>query len=162
MTEWGPTAHDFVRKLGSEYQIVALAETHVTGEGIPQWRGVLQADGWKLAATPGVSTGRSALGQHGGEWILARPHIATTTFEGQRRFWNVAGYDVFFGFCPLVVHLRAGNLVIISLYWLPGEGLEGANTERVCAVSRFVQTLADPWVIVGDFNMPPEALLESG
>ena len=157
----GPTAHDFLRQLDDEVDIVALVETHVVEEQLPKWRGVLQADGWKLAATPGVFTKRSAAGSHGGEWVLSRLGRATTTFEGQRRFWKT-GDPLFYGFCPMVVHLRAGNLVLISLYWLPGEGLEGDNLDRVRSVSRFVQTLADPWIILGDFNMPPEALLASG
>ena len=143
----GPTTHSFLRQLADDVQIVALEETHVAEEGIPRWCGVLQADGWKLAATPGFATGRSEKGVHGGEWVLSRLSVATTTFEGQRMFWNSRGDTPFFGFCPMVVHLRAGNLEVISLYWLPGEGICGANLERERAVSRFVQSLADPWVI---------------
>ena len=75
----GPQAHDYLRQLEGDVQVVALAETHVTEEAIPRWRGKLQADGWKLAATPSVSMGRSLRGSHGGEWVLARSSVAATT-----------------------------------------------------------------------------------
>ena len=76
-------------------KVVALAETHSPAEDIPRWRGVLQADGWRLAATPGDPTGRSATGVHGGEWVLARSSIAATTFEGQRKYAQSLGENFF-------------------------------------------------------------------
>ena len=80
---------------------------------------MLQADGWKLAATPAERTLRSLEGTHGGEWVLTRPDLATTTFEGQRRHWQQLGVDdLFYGFCPTVLHLKAGHVVLISVYWL--------------------------------------------
>ena len=120
----GPTVHRFLRRLSDQFSVLALAETHVAEEGIPRWREVLRADGYRLAATPGVSTGRSEKGVHGGEWVLSRLSVAATTFEGQRQYWAAREDTPFYGFCPMVVHLRAGNIVVISLYWLPGEGLE--------------------------------------
>ena len=98
----GPQAHDFLRQVDSGVHVVALAETHVPEEAIPGWRGKLQADGWRLAATPAVSTGRSAQGVHGGEWALARLSVAATTFEGQRRIWKQHGTDLFWDFALLL------------------------------------------------------------
>ena len=95
----GPTAHRFLRQLSDKCSVVALAETHVAEEGIPRWREVLRADGFRLAATPGFSTGRSEQGVHGGEWVLSRLSVAATTFEGQRQYWSTCGDTPFYGFC---------------------------------------------------------------
>ena len=62
----------------------------------------------------------------------------------------------------MVLHRRTGNVVVISTYWLLGDGILGANTERVRSLSSFVLTLADPWVILADFNMTPEEMLATG
>ena len=148
VTEFGPQAHRFIRSLDKQYQIVALAETHVAEQNLARWGATLQADGWKLAATAAPPTLRSAAGTHGGEWILSRKALATTTFEGQRKSWLSTGVDMFVGFCLMILHLRSGNLVVIATYWLPGDGILGANTERVRSLSSFVMSLADPWVVL--------------
>ena len=131
MTEWGPQSHGYARAVSRDIHVLALAETHVAEGDLPRWRGVLQADGWKLAATPAERTLRSKIGTHGGEWVLCRPSLASTSFEGERRHWQKQGVDMFHGLCPTVLHLKAGNVVVISAYWLPGDGVAGANAERV-------------------------------
>ena len=94
--------------------------------------------------------------------MLSRLSMATTTFESQRKQWKKEGADMLKGFCPMTLHLKAGNVVLVSTYFLPGEGLLGANQERVRALSRFLLTLRDPWIVAADFNMEPTELLKSG
>ena len=84
----GPQAHSAVRALSTDVQVVAFVETHVAEQDISRWRETLHADGWKLTATAAPPTLRSAAGTHGGEWVFSRKRLATTTFDGQRRFWK--------------------------------------------------------------------------
>ena len=34
MTEWGPKAHNFIRTLSTDYQVLALVETHVAEQAV--------------------------------------------------------------------------------------------------------------------------------
>ncbi|CAK0818267.1 unnamed protein product, partial [Prorocentrum cordatum] len=61
-----------------------------------------------------------------GEWVLAKKHLATTTFGGMRTVAN-RQRDPFWGFAGLVWHQSSGNLVVIGVYLLRGLGTTGCN-----------------------------------
>eukprot|EP00959_Pyramimonas_sp_CCMP1952_P428221 8968817-Pyramimonas_sp.AAC.1 len=85
----------------------------------------LSKDGWRVLATPPFPTGRSAHGTSGGEWLVTRKTTSLTSFE----HWRAAGVtsrveDPFRGFCPGLWHTRAGNIVVVARYLLPGHKLK--------------------------------------
>lgn len=61
------------------------------------------------------------------------------------------------GWRAVTIRLHSCNIVLIALYLLPGDttaALE-ANQRRLEQVAYFVESLAVPWLIVGDWNMTP-------
>ncbi|CAK0845035.1 unnamed protein product [Prorocentrum cordatum] len=138
---------------------MAFVETHVTEAKLIQYRANLDVDGWKLSACAAVGTGRSAEGTSGGEWVLARSHLATTSFDRQRALMTKGRLkDPCRGWVPTVWHLRAGNLIVIAAYFLPKHGFGGLNLDRWASLRAFLASVSDPWIIVADWNLTPTAL----
>eukprot|EP00959_Pyramimonas_sp_CCMP1952_P209239 4377261-Pyramimonas_sp.AAC.1 len=64
--------------------------------------------------------------------------------------------DPFKGFSATTLHLKSGNLVYIAAYLLPSLGIAQYNNEVLVALGAFTKALADPWVIVADWNNEPQ------
>eukprot|EP00959_Pyramimonas_sp_CCMP1952_P001358 27851-Pyramimonas_sp.AAC.1 len=56
----------------------------------------------------------------------------------------------------MTIHLSGGNVVLLSLYLLPKEGMQGSHFEKIKALSTVTGSIADPWIIMADWNMPPD------
>ncbi|CAK0847722.1 unnamed protein product [Prorocentrum cordatum] len=97
------------------------------------------------------------MGSSGGEWILAKKQMQTTSFEA----WGEAGrhksgQDPSEGFCPTCWHLKSGNIVIVSAYLLPQFGFKEANQRTLVRLGAFLRQLRDPCVVLGDWNITPD------
>ncbi|CAK0828794.1 unnamed protein product, partial [Prorocentrum cordatum] len=159
VTEWGPRIRQFVVEHKSKYGMMAFVKTHVTEAELIRYRASLDVDGWKLSACAAVGTGRSAEGTSGDEWVLARSHLATASFDRQRALMTKERLkDPCRGWVPIVWHLRVGNLMVIAAYFLPKHGFGGLNLHRWASLRAFLASVSDPWIIVADWNLTPTAL----
>eukprot|EP00959_Pyramimonas_sp_CCMP1952_P231027 4829449-Pyramimonas_sp.AAC.1 len=140
------------------FETVAFAETHVKASVMEAVRAELLKGGWKMVGTPASASASSSSGSRGGEWVVHTGHIAATSWERLRS----AKPRAIEGFCPSTLHLKRGNVALLSAYLFPGPKTGGINTSRVRAVSRFVCSLADPWIICADWNLEPDELTKSG
>eukprot|EP00959_Pyramimonas_sp_CCMP1952_P024415 512517-Pyramimonas_sp.AAC.1 len=94
-----------------------MCETHVDLARLEQVREEVSRDGWKLQGTAAAPTKRSEKGTTGGEFILARTHLASTGHDLLRkRIVENGDVDPFRGFSALNVHTRSGNVILISAY----------------------------------------------
>eukprot|EP00959_Pyramimonas_sp_CCMP1952_P161716 3381500-Pyramimonas_sp.AAC.1 len=147
-----------MRRAGTMLETVAFAETHVKVSGMEAARAELLKDGWKMVGTPASASASSPAGPRGGEWVVHKRHIAATSWERLR----AAKPRAIEGFCPSTLHLKRGNVVPASAYLFPGPKTGGINTPRLRAISRFVCSLADPWIICANWNLEPHELTKSG
>ncbi|CAK0883645.1 unnamed protein product, partial [Prorocentrum cordatum] len=146
---------EFLNEPGNDMDVFMMCETHLAAAKIKDVTMAVATDGWKLMATAAMSTGRSTTGTSGGECIAIRSHVAATGYDDLRRKMDKEGYcDPFVGFSAATVHLKGGNVVLVSGYLLPKDGFGGANQARIAAMSAFVKSLTDPWVIMADWNIP--------
>ncbi|CAK0818509.1 unnamed protein product, partial [Prorocentrum cordatum] len=119
ITEWGPRAARFLAQ-GQERGIVALVETHKGEKDMPDTCQSIDKDGCRLAYAAARPSDKSERGLSGGEWILAKKHVATSNFESARQSARVAGrLGPCRGFAPTVAHAESGNLVLIAAYLQP-------------------------------------------
>ena len=86
--------------------------------------------------------------------ILIRKHIAvhaeTDLPEPSKDgFW-----------CYNIVRCKGHNLAVISVYQLPDDEAQNANTRL--EISRFIYCYRGPYMILGDWNQIPEDMSESG
>ncbi|CAK0825119.1 unnamed protein product, partial [Prorocentrum cordatum] len=156
ITEWGPQAANFFRAVGYQCRIIAIAETRMGVEGPSELRGKLAMDGWKPAATPALPTHKSDKCTGGGEWILARRRAAATTLEGYRgHYLKTNKRQPFAGFAPAFLRTKGGSVVVVAAYIRPGLRDKGANRDIRMSISTFVDRLAGPSIILGDWNYEP-------
>ncbi|CAK0825067.1 unnamed protein product, partial [Prorocentrum cordatum] len=106
----------------------------------------------KAAVEQGI---RTEVAKDGGEAIFVLKHLAATSWE------RMLGESQCKAFRAATLHLQRGNLVVVTAHLFPGDTLGGANAERLRSVGHFVTTLADPWVIIGDWNLSTEQLQAS-
>ena len=68
----------------------------------------------------------------------------------------------FWDFVPLALRLQGGTIVVVPIYLEPSIGVCGANLAKLQAVGGCLRGLGVDWIVAGDFNCPPAALLASG
>ncbi|CAK0810928.1 unnamed protein product, partial [Prorocentrum cordatum] len=163
ITEWGPQARRFLTEKFYDHSVVALVETHHGANALPQLETDLDKDGWQLSSTPARPSGRSESGLSGGEWVLTRKFVASSSFQRMRAAARAKGrQDPCQGFAPLTLHLKTGNVVVIAADLQPGLELRGINNDIMVALASFTRALADPWLAVADWNCEPPSLVASG
>ncbi|CAK0909218.1 unnamed protein product, partial [Prorocentrum cordatum] len=74
----------------------------------------------------------SDVGTHGGEWVLVRRDVAATTIEGYREHY-------------LQTYKRQPFASVTR----------GAIRDILMSISTFLDMLADPWIILADWNYEP-------
>ncbi|CAK0828683.1 unnamed protein product, partial [Prorocentrum cordatum] len=162
ITQWGEKPQKFLNESQELAQIFAFTESHVPQPGITKLKKDQSKDGWKASVTAATPTRRSKEGNGGGELLIAKAHLATTTFDVMRETLKARGrQDPFRGFTAMTIHLSGGNVVLFSLYLLPKEGMQGSNFEKIKALSTVIGSITDPWIIMADWNMPPSLVEKS-
>ena len=68
-----------------------------------------------------------------------------------RRWTATARLGLGFNF-PAVWHLRAGNAVVVS-----ASSASLAQGSNAAGLAAYLRLLADPWIVVGDWNLPPQS-----
>ncbi|CAK0894659.1 unnamed protein product, partial [Prorocentrum cordatum] len=128
ISEWGPRAEGFMKAQAEQYDVIGFAEMHMRGVKVLDFTEKISKDGWKAAVTAAAPSGRAAEGTTGGEAIISKRSLATTTFEGWRKHEiERSAVDPFQGFCHTTWHTKAGNIVVISAYMQPKHGFKGPN-----------------------------------
>ena len=111
--------------------------------------------GWHFFATPAIPTknameqaSQKVFANHGGEGFLVQPHVAATGYHQDA--------DTV-GFRSIIITLRRTSLHMIVVYFDHSIGLDsGPNMQKAQEVIKMVAAIKLPWIIVGDFNVPPE------
>ncbi|CAK0910541.1 unnamed protein product, partial [Prorocentrum cordatum] len=157
ITQYGPPARMFLEGRGSGFDAVGFCEAHASPAATEQQQLDLQKGNWKVAATPGIPSGRSLDGVAGGEMLAIKKTLAVTTSEGHRRACQAAGRPPpFFGFVPMVWHLLQGNVLVVVAYLVPGLRFRGANQQRLASLAAFLSLVKDTFVLaVGDWDVEP-------
>eukprot|EP00959_Pyramimonas_sp_CCMP1952_P278570 5824408-Pyramimonas_sp.AAC.1 len=62
----------------------------------------------------------------------------------------------------MTLHLSSGNVVVVAIYLWPGLSTSGHNQSILISLGALLSALADPWIVVGDWNLEPAAFIRSG
>ena len=148
-----------------------MQETH-QGEGRETTEIVNEASarGWKTVVSPARETARAD--RAGGVLIAAKKHASVHSYrhlamyDGQSYGLRCLNSKIFRpgpidfnGFVALSVRCCGITITAISLYMEPSIGLTGPNLSRLAMLGAFVDSLAGPWAIVGDWNATPQELV---
>ena len=129
-----------------DLQIVMMVETHLAGTKLEGVMSDLCRARWHPAFLPAFETGRG--GASGGQAFCCREGQAAYKLHQYEHEGN--------GFMANVVQRQKWELCVISVYLKRGEDLNStANAKVLGQMAAFVQELAIPWMLIGDFQVPP-------
>lgn len=123
-----------------------MVETHVTGKKLEVAAQELARSRWRLDVLEAYETGRG--GTSGGHLFCAREGQATYRLHHFDHEGN--------GFLANVLQRQNWEVVLVSIYLKCGEDINSkANAIVLGALAAFLGELAVPWIVVGDFQVPP-------
>ena len=144
VTQWNRDAKEWL--LQQDLQLAMLVETHVAGPKLLTAAHEMARSRWQVTAMEAYETGRD--GTSGGQFFCCR--------EGQSSYkihhFDKAGN----GFLANVVQRQNWEVVLVSIYLKCGEDLNSTTNAAVLGeLAAFLGELAVPWLVVGDFQVPP-------
>ena len=144
ITQWTKEVKEWM--IQQDNSVVLMVETHLHGTKLDGAHNDLCRHRWQPTLMEAYETGRG--GNSGGHLFCAR--------EGQSAY-KLHSYDLEGnGFMANVLQRQQLELVIVSLYLKCGEDLNSkANSTILGQLAAFIQELAVPWIVLGDFQVPP-------
>ena len=145
ITQWNNQAKEWL--LQQPHQTVVMVETHLHGLKLEQAKAALCRSRWQAEFLQAYETGRG--GNSGGQLFCCR--------EGQSAYqlhqFDLEGN----GFLANVLQRQKWEIVLVSIYLKCGEDLNSqANATILGELAAFLRELAVPWIVIGDFQVPPE------
>ena len=144
VTQWNRDACDWL--LQQDIQVAMLVETHVAGKQLATVSQALARSRWQLATLEAYETGRG--GTSGGHFFCSREGQAAYKIHQCDKAGN--------GYLANVLQRHNWEVVLVSLYLKCGEDLNSPTNAAVLGdLAAFLRELAIPWLVVGDFQVPP-------
>jgi len=142
----------------SAADVVLAQEVRMVGDaGVSAVKTSGRALGWNCCASPAVPN--AAGPASGGCAVAARRGTGITEHADGEDFPFVFRHR--FHMAHVSTILR-GGIHIGSIYLKDAVGLDEGNMDVLQAVAGLLKVLVGPWIVGGDWNVPPAALLASG
>ena len=158
VTSLSPRIMRYIDSIKKKAQIVCLAEHKKCAREIPSSQSKFQAMGFKSWWTQAIETKG---GVSGGTSIHAHDY-----FMIERVDWAKLSKGTYLPECPenwtaVIVHGYI-NFVVVAAYFQDGIGFTGRNLDMISSLQGWLVAVGLPWLIVADWNVPPEELAASG
>ena len=172
VTEWSSHVKEALPGISKRYGVVGLAEHHAaTVDKCEDVIGLLGSYGLRGAITPASPTGRG--GTHGGVLSVAKTRYQTSTFRqlasdpaqalGLRVKDKLPPGPIHFDdFSAITVRIKNSPLTLIHVYLDDGVGAAGNNLVKLGRIGALLRIIRGPWAVIGDMNMSPQAMQDSG
>lgn len=144
ITQWTKDVKEWM--IQQDHSVVMMVETHLQGQKMDGVQNDLCRHRWHPTFLAAHETGRG--GNSGGHLFCTR--------EGQSAY-RIHSYDLDGNGLPAnVLQRQQWEMVIVTLYLKCGEDLNSrANSTILGELAAFLQELAIPWAVIGDFQVPP-------
>ena len=145
VTQWNKEVKEWLNQ--QDIQIAMLVETHVVGKKLEAAASEMARSRWRMEQLDAHETGRG--GTSGGQFFCAREGQATYRIDQFDQDGN--------GFLANVLQRQKWEVVLVSIYLKCGEDLNSATNAKILGeLAAFLGELAVPWLVIGDFQVPPE------
>eukprot|EP00974_Lingulodinium_polyedra_P022714 2194523-Lingulodinium_polyedra.AAC.1 len=153
---------------------MAMVETHVLEQGSNDLLHDWMKAGYKAVLTPAtrsqvtdsLNSGGAVIGARAVHQAVSFRHLAKRKGQcvGTPRFMQdfQEGPIDFYDFVAIGVKVKADLITVIAAYFTDGVGLAGPNLAKARSIAAFVATLGGPWLVLADYNMPPQYLEDTG
>jgi hypothetical protein len=136
--------------------IVLLQELRVPATSVVSAERRAAREGWSLSVEPANLT--AAGSTSAGVAVGVRGHIGMALPRRREPCSELDGRIQ----ARWVGAVCKGGIHLISAYFHTGEGLSQRNLDMMHHVARLIASLRGPWVIGGDFNLPPDVVRSCG
>ena len=169
----GPTAQNFLKEEGQQYDAVGMVETHrgpaETDEMLRRWK----ESNFKAAATPAKATGRSKGGTSGGAIMgIKTKHQATSLRhlalkeDQQKGMLDMDAFSAgpidFEDFAMMNWRIKDHTLTVGAAYLTDKMKFTGRNLTKLSNIATAIQSQGKYWILLADWNMEPQELTETG
>ena len=134
-----------------------FSEMHVKEQGLVKLRSKFALQGFHSSVSAASQSELSQAGSCGGTATLFRSHLAISHPFGSIQP-GAAGSD----WSSITLLLKGTPVMFVSVYLTCNTGIAGANLQKLSEICDHVKDAGIPFVIAGDWNVPPSELLESG
>jgi len=111
--------------------------------------------------TEAVDTGDHVKASSGGVGVAARKNLEVSTMIGEDGFQKESASPVQ-NWIIVRLRLKGCDVLIGEVYLEHSIGLTGANLAMVEKVAKILRSYGMPFIILGDWNTPPEQLVDTG
>ena len=150
-------AKSYISSLPLEVSALALVELHDTDTcSVRDW---FRLQGFSADLSPAEPTPE---GTHGGELIAVRSHINSTPVPGEVLQVLQEHAQEPSRFSARIIRLKHLSVLLVAVYLWCSEGPSERNNEILHMIFILKNILGLPIIVLGDFNMLPQELLDSG
>ena len=145
------------------YHVIMLCELHRihSSQVISKFKNTFKRTAYVNPSTPSTN---STEGHHntGGEAIAVLKHLCTApVLEAVlQSIIDTSGRHLNFAACTISLH--GYDILLITAYLLHSEGMSENNNLIMQQIMLLVHVMNLPFILVGDFNMPPASMQDSG
>ena len=133
-----------------------FSEMHVKEQGLVKLRSKFALQGFHSSVSAATQSELSPYGSCGGTAILFRSHLAVSHPFGSIQP-GAAGLD----WSSMTLLLKGPPVMFVTIYHTLNTGIAGTNLQKLSETGSHVTNAGIPFVIAGDWNVPPSELLES-
>ena len=133
-----------------------FSEMHVKEQGLVKLRSKFALQGFHSSVSAASQSELSQVGSCGGTATLFRSYLAISHPFGSIQP-GAAGFD----WSSITLLLKGTPVMFVSVYLTCNTGITGANLQKLSEIGAHVKDAGIPFVIAGDWNVPPSELLES-
>ena len=134
-----------------------FSEMHVKEQGLVKFRSKFALQGFHSSVSAASQSELSQVGSCGGTATLFRSYLAISHPFGSIQP-GAAGFD----WSSITLLLKGTPVMFVSVYLTCNTGITGTNLQKLSEIGAHVKDAGIPFVIAGDWNVPPSELLESG
>ena len=155
---FGPATNGFLESpAANEIAGFMFSEMHVKEQGLVKLRSKFALQGFHSSVSAASQSELSQAGSCGGTATLFRSYLAISHPFGSIQP-GAAGLD----WSSITLLLKGTPVMFVSVYLTCNTGKAGANLQKLSEIGAHVKDAGIPFVIAGDWNVPPSELLESG
>jgi hypothetical protein len=169
---WGPQAEKWLISIATSNDcpdVVGILEHRLTYKALGDLKARLRFAGWYVvgvAVHSGAVSGGKDTNVTGGALIAYRLHLdisplgnsALASLVGEASSSFGSGFD----WTAVQIRVQGLAFVYVAVYFTDSIGFTGANLRKSHSIYLLLQQLGMPFIIMGDFNMEPHAMEDSG
>ena len=148
----------YVEQNLQRYDIFGVVETHLQQSEIPQQRSHLKRMGLNSAFT--AAQPYKKIQKAGGATIFSKQRLAMIdkVSSNSPLLDGTSPWD----WTAVSVPFAGIDVVFVTAYMISSLGCKGDNLTKLFQLSGWLSMITAPWLVLGDWNSPPEHLAKSG